>query len=240
MTLRTESVSLPSGESLQVTRQRLTLDFTKSHVRYKNAAGKVVPGVTTVLGMLAKPALMRWAYEQGKAGLDFEAVRQQAADTGTVAHALIEAHLRGMDLNVANIAPDMYAQAMRAFLRWLDWWQREQLRVLHCEYPMVSERWQVGGTGDIFATRPNGSIVYIDVKSSKAVYAEFFLQCSAYCSMFTETTGQPVDECFIVRTGKAEGDELEVRAVENRESRADAFEALAIARRKLQSTGYKL
>src|SRR5438093_1588565 len=58
--------SLPSGGIIEVQRPKLTLDFTASHTVYKNAAGKRVPGVTTILGILNKPALLKWAWEQGR------------------------------------------------------------------------------------------------------------------------------------------------------------------------------
>jgi len=57
---------------------------------YKNAQGKRIPGVTTVISNLgwSKGGLMHWAWEQGINGIDYKETRDKAADTGTIAHAM--------------------------------------------------------------------------------------------------------------------------------------------------------
>ena len=65
---------------------------------YKNAKGVRIPGNTTVInGNLgwSKNGLMYWAWEQGRNGKDFRQSRDDAADAGTLAHALIEADIKG-------------------------------------------------------------------------------------------------------------------------------------------------
>lgn len=237
MTTRIETVSLPSGESLQVQKPKLTLDFTASHTVYKNADGKRVPGVTTILGLLNKPALLKWAWQCGKDGLELERTRQVAADVGTVAHALCEAHLRGLELERSNIAADIIGKAETSFLRFLDWWDRERLSVVHSELQMVSEAWQVGGTLDILATRPDGKVVLVDLKTSKGIYDEMLIQVAAYAAMYEETHAVAVDECFIVRIGKEDSDDLEIRTVTKRAERIAAFASLVNTRRLLQVAG---
>ncbi len=219
---------------------KLTLDFTKSHVVYKNKDGKRLPGVTTVLGILAKPALLYWAWGLGRDGKKLDESRQVAADIGTVAHALCEAHLRGMELDRDNIAPDIVRKAETSFLRFLDWWDREQLEVVHVELPMVSESMQVGGTLDILAKRQDNRRVLVDLKSSKSIYDEMLLQAATYAAIYEEVTSEPVAEIFIVRIGKELDDDLEIRPVGQREERVAAFAALAHARRALQLAGMKV
>lgn len=216
------------------------IDFAASHTIYKNAAGKRLPGVTTVLGMLNKPALLKWAWQLGKDGKDLEQARQGAADIGTVAHALCEAHLRGMEFDPGNIAPEMLSKAETGFLRFLDFWQREQLRVLVVEHVMVSESMQVGGTLDILAARPDGRLVLVDLKTSKAIYDEMLIQVATYAAMYEETAGKKVGEVCIVRIGKEDADDLEMRWVSDRENRVEAFRQLAWARRSLQAAGVRV
>lgn len=218
----------------------MTLDFKASHTVYKNAAGKRVPGVTTVLGLLNKPALLKWAWQLGKDGLEMERTRQAAADIGTVAHALCEAHLRGMELDRSNIAPDMIDKAETSFLRFLDWWDKEGLEVIHSELEMVSESMQVGGTLDILAKRADGRLVVIDLKTSKGIYDEMLVQAATYSAMYEECHGAPVSDVFIVRIGKELADDLEVRPVAQRAERVAAFAALAEARRQLQKAGVRV
>lgn len=53
---------------------------TKIHTVYKLEDGTRVPSVTTILGILNKPALVEWAYQCGCQGLDYKAVRDQAGE----------------------------------------------------------------------------------------------------------------------------------------------------------------
>lgn len=219
---------------------KLKLDFTAVHTVYKNAAGQRLPGVTTVLGMLAKPALLKWAWTLGRDGIELEAARQGAANIGTVAHALCEAHLRGMELDSSNISPAMLGKAETGFLRFLDFWDKEALRVVATELVMVSERMQVGGTLDVLAERPTGRLVLADLKSSKAIYDEMLVQAATYAAIYEEVSGRQVDDVYIVRIGKEDADDLEVRQVNQRAERVAAFAALAEARRALQKAGMRV
>ncbi len=219
---------------------KFRVDLLSSHTVYKNAAGKRLPGVTTVLGMLNKPALLKWAWQLGKDGIDMEASRQGAADVGTVAHALCEAHLRGMQFEAGNISPEALSKAETGFIRFLDFWDREGLTLVEVEHVMVSEAMQVGGTLDILARRVNGRLVLVDLKSSKGIYDEMLVQAATYAAMYEEVTGTAVDDVLIVRIGKELTEDLEVREVHQRAERVAAFAALANARRLLQSAGVKV
>jgi len=220
--------------------EKYRVDFLKSHTVYKNKAGKRVPGVTTVLGLINKPQLLKWAWQLGKDGIDMEASRQGAADIGTVAHALCEAHLRGMAFDPENIAPDKLAKAETGFIRFLEYWDREGLTVVAVERAMVSETMQVGGTLDILARRPDGRLVVVDLKTSKGIYDEMLIQAATYAAMHEETSSEPVSEVVIVRIGKEDAEDLEVRTVSQRAERVAAFAALAEARRLLQAAGMKV
>ena len=217
-----------------------TIDFLAAHTVYTNAAGKRLPGVTTVLGMLNKPALLGWAWRLGKEGIELNAARQQAADIGTVAHALCEAHLRGMELDRSNIAPDALSKAETSYLRFLDFWQKENLALVAVERALVSERMQVGGTLDILARRPDDSLVLVDLKTSKAIYDEMLVQAATYAAIYEEVEGVVIRDVYIIRIGKEDADDLEVRNVGQRVERVAAFAALAEARRKLQAAGVKV
>lgn len=216
------------------------IDFLSTHTVYKNAAGKRLPGVTTVLGILNKPALLKWAWQLGQSGIDLEAARQSAADIGTIAHALCEAHLRGMKLDTANLVPEMLSKAETGFLRFLEFWDKEGLTVVALERPMVSERMQVGGTLDILARRSDGRLVLVDIKTSKAIYDEMLVQTATYAAIWEELENEVVDEVMIVRIGKEDAEDLEVRRVTQRAERVAAFAALAETRRLLQAAGVRV
>lgn len=67
----------------------------KPHTIYRTADGKRVPGVTTVLGIMNKPALVKWANTLGLQGIDSSAYVDETARVGTLAHEMIQEYLGG-------------------------------------------------------------------------------------------------------------------------------------------------
>jgi hypothetical protein len=236
--LEANAAGIPTAELPP--RAKYRLDMLRAHQVYTNAAGERLPGVTTVLGMLNKPALLPWAWDLGSKGIKLEAARQQAADIGTIGHALCEAHLRGMDFDPETVVPELLAKAETAFLNFLEYWDREQLTVQACELRMVSEVMQVGGTLDILARRTDGRLVLVDLKTSKALYPEMLVQAATYAAMHTEVSGQEISDVVLVRIPKADDEGLEVRTVGQRTEKVQAFAALAEARRQLQRAGMRV
>ena len=53
------------------------------HTVYKTKDGKRVPGVTTILGVINKPALVRWANNLGLQGIDSTNYVDATARCGT-------------------------------------------------------------------------------------------------------------------------------------------------------------
>lgn len=213
-----------------------TLDFKRAHQVYKNAAGKRVPGVTTVLGMLDKPALVYWAWQLGTEGVDYRKESGEACDIGTIGHALCECHVRGMELDTSNLPVEQLDKAENTFLKFLSWWESNGLTCEASEFQMVSERLQVGGTLDMVAIAPNGERWLVDLKTSKAIYREYRMQTAgAYAPMYTEITGKPIDRVFVVRIGKEDSGDFEVREVFDRKECVKAFQALRVAYERLKA-----
>lgn len=207
------------------------IDFTKAHTRYKNEAGKIVPGVTTVLGIQAKPWLINWANNLGLEGIDCNRVRDDAADIGTIAHAMCECHVKGMDLDRSNLSPEAVDKAENAYIKFAQWWDREGLVMVHSELRLVSEFWQVGGTIDIIARDHNDDLVLIDLKTSKDIYKDYRVQTSAYASIYEELHDDPISRILIVRIGKEDVGDFEVREVFDRAQCVDHFTSLREAYR---------
>lgn len=204
----------------------MKLDFTAAHTIYKNAAGKRIPGVTTVLGVINKPYLVQWANNMGLEGIDTSKFVRDAADKGTVAHALAQCHLTGQELYTGNIAPDVLCKAENAFIKFLQWWDAQDLDVVAVEHRLISEKWQVGGTGDIFARRRStGALEYIDLKTGKAIYDEMRVQSTAYSEMYEEQEGEHVSRIWILRTGKEDDNSFEYAEIQERAANVLAFEA---------------
>jgi len=176
---------------------------TKIHQVYKTADGTIVPGVTTVIGILDKPALLHWAWEQGKAGLDLYKTRDKAASIGTIAHYMAECEIKGIKPDLDAYSKDDIDKAETAFLAFLDFIKSNPIKVILSERQFVSERNMFGGTVDIYGEM-GGKKCLIDLKTSKGVYPEMVIQLAAYANMLKEN-GHEVEGCHLLRIDKETG-----------------------------------
>lgn len=189
---------------------------TNAHTVYK-IDGETVPSVTTVLNILAKPALIHWAWKLGTEGQDYKAVRDQAADVGTLAHYLIMCHLRNVEADTSEYSAQDINQAENCFLKYLDWEREHQVEPLLVEEPMVSRIYKYGGTIDCLA-RHGDELWLIDHKTGKAIYPEMFCQLAAYKQLLTEYSsleGRDITSARILRIGRDEAEGFEERVVDN-------------------------
>lgn len=175
---------------------------------------KPVPGVTTILGVLDKPGLRKWAassvaeyvadhreavehlYAAGR-GPMIGALketpwqkRDDAADRGTKLHDYAENLLRGEEVDV----PDDLVPVIENALRFLEVWDINPILI---EEAVGSREHQYAGKFDIIAAYRNplngrrGTAIF-DWKSGKAIYASAAFQLAAYA--FAEFYGQRGDE----------------------------------------------
>lgn len=176
--------------------------YPKSH-RYK-LDGQWVPGVTTILGVLNKPALVKWAARTvaeyvadnpdgvetlRQMGRDpmVNALREMpwqkrddAAKRGTELHLYAEQLLNGDEIELET--DDPLLPVVENAAAFLDDWQIEPLLI---EAAVASRTHHYAGTADLFAhyTNPHtgetGTAIW-DWKSSKGIYPEFAYQMTAY------------------------------------------------------------
>lgn len=185
--------------------------FSKAHIRYKTSDGKVVPGATTITGLLNKPYLIKWANNLGLEGIDSSTYTDEAAKVGTLAHALIQADLQGESLDMRQFSPVQVDLAENAVLSFYEWKKRHKIEPIHCEVPFVSDAMRYGGTVDCYCIL-DGKPTLLDFKTSKAVYEEYFVQLAAYAELLREA-GHPVAECRILRVGRDTTEGFEERSV---------------------------
>ena len=185
--------------------------ISKAHTIYKTSDGLRVPGATTITGLLAKPYLITWANKLGLEGIDSTKYRDEAADVGTLAHAMIQAHLTGEDLDMEQYAPVTIDLAENAVISYFEWEKQHKIEPILCEKPLVSESHRYGGTVDCYCLL-DGVPTLLDFKTGKAIYDEYFVQLAAYKALLHEH-GYAVEQCRILRVGRDETEGFEERSV---------------------------
>lgn len=193
----------------------------KAHQKYFTVDGVLVPGVTTVLGILAKPALVPWANKLGLQGIDVSKYVDSLADVGTLAHRIVEAYLKKEEVDYLDYTPNQRTLAENAAKKFFEWEKKNDFSVIKSELQLVSEKYYFGGTCDIYANL-NGKKTLIDIKTSKACYAEHFTQVAAY-KILLEESGYPVEDAKILRIGREEAEGFDVKDVPMIDVHAEKF-----------------
>ncbi len=185
----------------------------KAHQRYRLRAnkdfpkGEIVPGVTTICRQLGwgTDALIAWARREALKGNDPDKMRDDAADTGTVTHLLVQAHIEGKEADLSDYTQNQIDKGETGFLAFLEWEKNNKLKYLGSEIGVVSEKYRYGGTIDAIAQ--NGDKIWLlDFKTGSGVWPEHKIQVSAYRGAYTEANllGR-IDECYILHLNKETG-----------------------------------
>jgi hypothetical protein len=176
---------------------------SRSHTRYYNKDGKLLPGVTTILGILNKPALVPWANQLGLAGIQVQEYVDALALIGTGGHEMIMYHNKGLVWDNPNgYHADLVDKMENCFLSYLAWEKQHKVEPILCEAPLVSELHGYGGTVDMLA-KVNGVDTIVDYKTGKAIYPEHLYQVAAYRTLLEEN-GHFVANVRILQIGRDE------------------------------------
>ena len=158
---------------------------------YRLKDGTKVPGVTTIIGRFKDSGgLLWWAYEQGQAAERGEIhslydKRDEAAEAGTLAHDMVEAHIRGNPPpDLSKYTPEVIKQANQGYENYLRWAATSNIEVIEQEVPLVSEKYKYGGCLD--ALMAHGKLALGDWKTSNGVYQDYIIQLAAYRNLWEE------------------------------------------------------
>lgn len=178
---------------------------------YRNSKGEKIPGVTTIIGRFKESgALIRWAYNRGKNGLELYDSRDKAAELGTIVHSMVEVYINGKSWDdlIKDLSRDDYESVMSAFTAFREWFEANKFKVLEHEIQLVSEEYQFGGTPDAIAEDSKGRIVLIDFKTSDGVYSDYLYQLGAYKILWNENNPdkQITGGCHLAKFSKEYGD----------------------------------
>lgn len=208
----------------------IQLDFDDAAHRYiVREQGKPdiwPPGVTSILNVINKPALVPWAAKltaetystlvskklaagallpADLPGIEKEskgahrAVAKEAAGIGTIVHEWAEQYSQG-NIQVMPENPAA-AKAVEGFIGWLN---DNKVAFKHTEVRVYSRQMAYAGTFDFMAV-VNGELVLGDYKTSSGIYPEHHLQTAAYARVWTEMTGEPMMKRLVVMFDKKSG-----------------------------------
>lgn len=183
----------------------LKMKAAKKHTVYKNADGKRLPGVTTITGTLAKPFLPKWAVSVERKGYVYEEYLDYLAKIGSCAHEMCAAYLEEREPEISEYTSEMIDFASNGAIKFIEWCQGHDIELIASEKQLVSEKFQYGGTMDVY-WKCDGKLEVADIKSSDSgIYLENMIQCSAYAQAAREN-GFKVEQIRVVRIGKRDDD----------------------------------
>lgn len=169
----------------------------KGWVPYTTKDGTPVPAVSTIINRFKDSGgLIHWSWSEGMAGRDYRDTRDKAADSGTIAHAMVEAEIRGHAWAPPTDAdPDVLIRASQAFANYREWKRQTSLEPVESELRLVSEKHRFAGTLD--AMLISGRLSLGDWKSSNSVYPDYLLQLAAYGLLWEENfPDRPIEGGF--------------------------------------------
>jgi hypothetical protein len=199
-------------------RRGYTLAFdpeTHIYTLQKDGQEHILPSVTRVLSIIAKPKVSAWAmdlmaqhildnYSPGMSLEDMALLAQEArgmhleesrkaTGTGSEVHDWIEAFLqgvpRGLPVNPSSV------KAVQAFL---NWWKEEKREVLLSEEIVAHPGLLYAGKVDLLLADKT----LVDFKTSKALYPEYELQLGGYALALEAWQGIRPRKGLLVRIGK--------------------------------------
>jgi hypothetical protein len=191
---------------------KVILNFDPNkHVYF--VGNKRVYGVTSITGVLGKPALMYWAVNQAidfiklniKPGVAYDEVqlksllesakkahsdtKSKAADVGTMIHDWVSDYLKALIEKREPPKRPVNKEMQNAIDGFFEWVKQNKLKVIKSEQKIYHKKYGYAGTLDLEGM-VNGKRTIIDLKTGNALYPEAFLQASAYLKAREHETGE--------------------------------------------------
>jgi len=169
------------------------LKYNTTHTPYFNSEGVQVPSVTTVLKILNKESLKKWANIMGFKRRKIEDILEESSVIGTAVHTIIYAFM--MKKHYIWTSPRLHKSFILRYLNsFISWKQKHEVEPIFMEKQLVSQLF--GGTVDFYGL-VDGKKTIMDFKTSKGCYSSMFLQLAAYCMMLEEL-GYEVEQVAII------------------------------------------
>ncbi len=224
------------------------IKFDEGRHRFYDPKGNLLPGVTTITGVVDKSGpLMGWAIKMmaiylnlelgkgnkinsgiiEKAKREYRRIKTEAADIGTEIHKWVEQWIKGEKPEMPE--DERVVNGITAFLKF----QKEhKIKWLETERIIYSKKKKYAGILDAIGIM-DGKLTLIDFKSSSGIYDEMRFQVAGYKLAYEEETGKKIDQSIIVKFGKETGD-FEVKILDDSKKDEKAFLACLELQRRLK------
>jgi hypothetical protein len=202
--------------------EKVAAKKARTHTRYKLKDGTLVPGVTTCLGIMAKPALIKWANNLGLQGIDSTKYVDALAEIGTVAHEMVLCHHKKVDFDPTGHAPDIIDKAENALISYYNWEKNHDVEPILTEAALVSEVYGFGGTIDLVC-KLDGELTLVDYKTSKGIFPEHIYQIAAYETLLKEH-GYHIDGRRVLRIGRDESEGFDEKTIGDTDKEWEIFQ----------------
>ena len=174
-----------------------------AHQRYYLESKKLAPGLTTVLGILNKPALVKWSNNLGLSGINVSSYVDELASIGTLGHQMVTDSLVGEVPDTSDYSTNQIDAAENSVLSFLTWEIHNPIdKTFWVEKQLVSEIHRFGGTADIYCLC-KGSKELIELKTGKGIWPEHLYQVAAQ-KMLLEENDCHVDRCRVLNIPRSE------------------------------------
>lgn len=194
--------------------------FEQFHHKY-TVDGEPIPSVTGILSIINKPMLVNWAAnvavdsikEKLLPGVSFDEIqigemletarkapyqkKKDAGAIGTIVHQWVEDYIHGKNPSVP--VNEGIRKSVEQFLSWVSIYN---VKFLCSEQMIYSKQYKYTGTLD-FICQIDGKLYIGDLKTSKGIYNEYFIQTAAYrYARVEEFPQEQFSGQIIIRVGK--------------------------------------
>jgi hypothetical protein len=186
-------------------------ETSKVHTQYL-IKGNRLPSCSGIVGVMNKPALVPWANRMGLEGINTATYVDKLAKAGTLAHTMVENYFKKKKTDFDNYSKNEIEAAKVSYGKFLVWQKENNFIMVESELKLKSKRYMFGGTLDLYGIL-KGKRTLLDVKTSKAIYKDYFTQVGGGYNLLLEENGREVEDVKILRLGRNEEEGWECRGI---------------------------
>lgn len=172
------------------------------HSTYINKKEVEVPSVTTIIKLLNKPFIAKWANSLGWKRQSYDKVLEESANKGTFVHETLHEYLfkEGKKFDLSN--PEVLNFLYENLNTFKEFEKDYNIKPIWGEKSFSLDKF--GGTVDLYCELDNKYTI-LDFKTSKRFYSSHFIQLGAYIQLL-EANDYKVEQVAILRIREGDYD----------------------------------